>query len=117
MIDSDHIINNGKYESQTSDRSRTIPKADGSSYRRRESDRRKRSEAIDRRTLSSSASDSASSGTVGKTDQKSDYESLRSRFRFRPSAGARVSSAEMIFKVVKNKVFVIGDHKKLRFSE
>ncbi len=43
MIDSDHIINNGKYESQTSDCSRTIPKADGSSYRKRESDRRKRS--------------------------------------------------------------------------
>ncbi len=96
MIDSDHIINNGKYESQTSDRSRKIPKADGSSYRRREADFR---------TLSSSAFDSASSATVGKTDQKSDYESLR--FRFRPSAGARVSSAEMIFKVVK---------KKLRFS-
>ena len=48
------------------------------------------SEAIDFRTLSSSAFDSASSATVGKTDQKSDYESLRSRFRFRPSA-------EMIF--------------------
>ena len=90
MIDSDHIINNGKYESQTSDRSRTIPKADGSSYRRREIDRRKRSEAIGFRALSSSAFDSASSTTVGKTDQKSDYESLQSRFRFRPSA-------EMIF--------------------
>ncbi len=46
------------------------------------------SEAIDFRALSSSAFDSASSATVGKTDQKSDYESLRSRFR---------PSAEMIF--------------------
>ncbi len=61
MIDSDHIINNGKYESQTSDRSRTIPKADGSSYRRREADFR---------TLSSSASDSASSATAGQANQK-----------------------------------------------
>ncbi len=34
MIDSDHIINNGKYESQTSVGGRTIPEADGFSYRR-----------------------------------------------------------------------------------
>ena len=87
MIDSDHIINNGNYESQTSDCSRTIPKADGSSYRRRESDRRKRSEAIDFGTFPSSAVNPAA---AGQTNQKSDYESLRSRFRFRPSA-------EMIF--------------------
>ncbi len=34
MIDSNYIINNGKYESQTSDRSRTIPEANGFAYRR-----------------------------------------------------------------------------------
>ena len=64
MIDFNYIINNGKYESQTSDRSRTIPKADGSSYRRRESDFR---------TLSSSTFGSTSSAAAGQADQKSDY--------------------------------------------
>ncbi len=34
MIDSDYIINNGKYESQTSVGGRAIPEADGFSYQK-----------------------------------------------------------------------------------
>ncbi len=71
MIYFNYIINNGKYESQTSDRSGAISKANGFAYRGREANFR---------ALSSSTFDSTSSATVGKTDQKSDYESLRLKF-------------------------------------